>query len=224
MDTAQCCKNFPAKKQHPADLVAIVLRKDNESAQKSRCCGATGGDRRPRASAQGRCRGRAVARRISGSPGRVAVCARSALATGFTIAVALTSACSPLTLHTHEISSPDARYLTEIRKFGRAEATTVIINSSWCEQVGRACDFFRTQAYSNLPLAHQILPPSFYTERQRARADCWAARNAPPATVAAAVDFLRTYSADSGIPIYGDPRSRAESIQDCAERAGNWIT
>lgn len=139
---------------------------------------------------------------------------------GFLLSTLL--ACSAAGRHFWEISSPDLPHIAMIRadpRFG----SVVVYNSELCKQIGDACGFFRTHAHAHSSLSHQILPPGGYPDSLEAEADCWAARNAEPGEVTAAVQLLSDENRDPDIPIIGNASERAERIRDCAIESRNWI-
>lgn len=121
-----------------------------------------------------------------------------------------------------EIPDPDLPYIAMIRAdphWGSA----VIYNPVYCEEVGQACGFFRTQAYAHAHLNHLFLLPKSYPVATVLRADCWAAKNSKPEEVLAATQLLLAYDDTKHWKIYGDPVQRSENIRNCAKQSGNWI-
>ncbi len=102
--------------------------------------------------------------------------------------------------------------------------TVVVYNPDYCEKLGEACGFFRLHAFAHERLNHVLQPePEYYTVRQENRADCYAAQNGRANETAAAVEFLLDESRHEGIPISGDPETRAENIKKCAIENNRWI-
>lgn len=130
-------------------------------------------------------------------------------------------ACTPASTHFREIATPDLPYIAMIRT-DRTDSSKVVYNPVLCEKVGDACGFFRSHAYAHLVLNHELLPPGSYPDSLEAEADCFAARNADPEEVLAAFRLLTDENRNPDIPITGDPAQRAQSIRDCAVKAGNW--
>jgi len=121
-----------------------------------------------------------------------------------------------------EIPDPDLPYIAMIRadpNWGSA----VIYNPVYCEEIGKACGFFRTQAYAHAHLNHLFLPPKSYPASTELRADCWAAKNGKPEEVLAAAQLMLAYDDTKRWKIYGDPVQRSENIRNCARQSGNWI-
>ena len=132
------------------------------------------------------------------------------------------SSCQTTTRHFWEIPASDADYIAYIRQHPKY-GTAVIYNTDYCKTIGGdACGFFRAQAHAHSDLNHPILPPDHYPASQIAAADCWAARNATPAEVTAAYDFLSNEDREPAIPVVGDPVKRADNIRQCALAADNW--
>ncbi|HSR62447.1 MAG TPA: hypothetical protein VLN56_03470 [Gammaproteobacteria bacterium] len=122
-----------------------------------------------------------------------------------------------------EIPDEQLPYIAMIRddpRFG----TAVIYNPLLCKEIGDACAFFRIHADAHIQLNHNILAtPEDYPPSQEAAADCYAARNVHPHEVQATVALLSNEKRSAELPITGNPAERAERIQNCAIKAGNWI-
>lgn len=129
---------------------------------------------------------------------------------------------STMTKHYREIGTPDLNYIARIRT-NRANSSEVVYNTRICNEIGKACGFFRSQAYAHVPLSHMpFLAPDQYAPSLEREADCWAARYAPREEVVAAVELLNDQQRAQGLPITGNPAERAERIRNCARQAGNW--
>lgn len=124
--------------------------------------------------------------------------------------------------HFWEIPDPALPYIAKIRVSPRS-GTTVVYNSKICKEIGAACGFFRTHAHAHDMLSHNIMPPDAYSKSLEDQADCWAARNAAPEEVSAAVALLSDPDRLAGLPVTGNPAERAEKIRACAVEGGNWI-
>lgn len=133
----------------------------------------------------------------------------------------LLAGCTTVNKHPREIATPDLPYIAKIRA-DRANSTVVVYNSEICRKIGDACGFFRTQAFAHEQLNHQPLAPDYYPDSMVHAADCWAARMGDRHEVAAAVQLLSDEERYRGLPITGDPGTRAERIKACAMEAGNW--
>jgi len=129
--------------------------------------------------------------------------------------------CKPMSKHAREIGTPDLPYITIIRT-EIAESTVVVYNSRICGEIGEACGFFRSHAYAHKQLGHKILLPEQYADSLEHEADCWAARHADPSEVMAAFRLLSDEERLQGLPISGNPSTRAIRIRECARKAGNW--
>jgi len=138
-----------------------------------------------------------------------------------TVLLSLLTGCTPMNKHPKEIGAPNLDYIAKIRA-GRAESRMVIYNSEICREIGDACGFFRSHAFAHAQLNHQPLPPDFYPDTMEHEADCWAARLGDMHEVVAAVQLLSDRERYQGLPITGDPPTRAERIKACAMEAGNW--
>ena len=90
---------------------------------------------------------------------------------------------------------------------------TIRYNPRTCAEFGPdLCAFFRTHEYGHVALNH--LRNGTPTRQAEYEADQWAARNASPAAVAAAVKF---FSQGSGGSLrHGSARSRAERVRSAA--------
>lgn len=137
------------------------------------------------------------------------------------VTVLLVSGCTTMTRHYNEIGDPNLPFIAKIRA-DRGGSSVVIYNSEICREIGDACGFFRSHAYAHLALNHQpFLPPDHYPTAMEDEADCWAAGNADPEEVTAAVELLRNDAAIRDLPITGNPARRADHIEQCASQAGN---
>lgn len=135
------------------------------------------------------------------------------------------SACASSRVGEHfwEIPDPYLPYIAMIRTHP-GTGTAVLYNPDLCYEIGAACQFFRVHAHAHLLLNHLILAtPEDYPASQEAAADCMAARNIEPEEVIAVVAFLLDKDRDPAIPLTGNPKQRAEHIQQCAMAAGNWV-
>ncbi len=99
----------------------------------------------------------------------------------------------------------------------------VIYNPKTCEEIGVACKFFRKHAYAHDVLNHLFLPPKAYPTSTETKADCWAAKYADPEAVLSAYQMFREGASGENWQLYGDLDRRAEAVQECAKKAGNWI-
>ena len=128
---------------------------------------------------------------------------------------------STLTRHHFEIADTNLKTISQYRA-DRDWVSAVLYNPMVCEDMGDACIFFLTQAHAHFMNNDVPLPPQQYAKFHEDRADCWAARYAEPEVVRAAVDWLRAGDFPEGIFISGEPMSRANNIQQCAEKFANW--
>jgi len=99
----------------------------------------------------------------------------------------------------------------------------IIYNPITCQQIGMACGFFRIHEYGHVVHNHQLIHPAAYSAYKEAQADCWAAANASPYEVLAAVQLFHAGGSSSNWAVYGHPQQRAARVRDCAIQAGNWI-
>lgn len=135
--------------------------------------------------------------------------------------VLLVTGCTTMTKHYHEIGDPNLPFIAKIRT-GRANSSVVIYNSRICEEIGKACGFFRSHAYAHFTLNHRpFLPPDHYPTGMQDEADCWAAGHAESEQVTAAIELLRNDEAVQDLPVTGNPAKRADNIEQCARQAGN---
>ncbi len=121
-----------------------------------------------------------------------------------------------------EIPDPDLKYIAMIRadpNWGSA----VIYNPVHCEEVGKACGFFRKHAFAHAHMNHLLLPPKAYPVATELRADCWAAKNGKPDEVLAAYELMKNYDGNRNWILHGDTVQRAQKVRECALQAGNWI-
>lgn len=101
--------------------------------------------------------------------------------------------------------------------------SSVIYNPKTCEEIGDACAFFRKHAYAHSALNHLLLPPKSYPAPTEAKADCWAAKYVKPEEALAAYNLFKEGASGSNWQLYGDLDKRAETVRECAMKAGNWI-
>lgn len=99
----------------------------------------------------------------------------------------------------------------------------IVYNPIICSQIGPACGFFRAHEYGHIVYSHQFMHPGAYPAAREAQADCWAAANAPPNEVFAAVNLFWTGGSSQNWMVYGNPQQRAIRVRSCAIQAGNWI-
>ncbi len=129
----------------------------------------------------------------------------------------LVSACGPAKYSIREVKDPGSRYLAYIDE-GRPGHYFVVYNPQTCEQVGHACEFFRSQVYAHARLNHPIYDqPHFYTAQLESQADCWAAKYASTAALNAAVEIFEDEQRARELRLYGDFAKRAERIRQCAQ-------
>ena len=99
----------------------------------------------------------------------------------------------------------------------------IIYNPIICQRIGLACGFFRAHEYGHVALSHQFRDPRYYPAEREASADCWAASNARPQEILAAVRLFLAGGSSGDWVVYGSPLQRAERVRFCAINAGRWI-
>lgn len=91
----------------------------------------------------------------------------------------------------------------------------IIYNPRICAEAGPyLCSFFRWHEYGHIILGHAYTRN--WPQVQEFEADCWAAANAPPMVVSAAVQFF--LNGGGSTPIHGSSYERARRLQACYGR------
>ena len=120
-----------------------------------------------------------------------------------------------------EIPDPTLGDIAMVRPDPRYGAV-IVYNPIICQQIGLACGFFRAHEYGHVVLGHQYMHPAYYPAAREASADCWAARNATPQEIQAAVQLFLAGGSSPNWQVYGNPYQRAHRVRQCAIQAGRW--
>lgn len=121
-----------------------------------------------------------------------------------------------------EIANPALNDIAMVQPHPQYGAV-IVYNPIICRQIGPACGFFRAHEYGHVVNRHQFTHPGAYPAAKEAQADCWAAANAPPHEVLAAVNLFWAGGSSQNWMVYGNPQQRAMRVRGCAIQSGNWI-
>jgi hypothetical protein len=88
----------------------------------------------------------------------------------------------------------------------------IVYNPLLCQQAGvYLCEFYRMHEYGHIVLGHTIVP--LFPNVKEAQADCWAAQNASPVAVQAALQWFM--SGGGSTLQHGSGPERAQRVMQC---------
>ena len=133
------------------------------------------------------------------------------------LTIAIATACTLTFTETgqsqiREIANPNMSGIAKVVR-DQSGRPIVMYNPSRCAQMGSACAFFRAHEHAHIHLNHfGRRTPTVQAELE---ADCWAARNVSPSTLAAAQQWFR---AGNSPHVHGTGPQRAARITVCGRR------